>query len=62
MASWAVAQDKPTLEQLRLEAERLRKTAEKLIEYSATLIAKATELEKEIARLNSVHPHKSSAS
>lgn len=58
----AVVQDKPTSEELRLEAERLRKTADKLIEYAATLIAKATELEKEIARLNSEHPNKSRAS
>jgi hypothetical protein len=45
----AMAQDKPTSEQLRLEAESLRTTADKLIEYAATLIAKSAELEKQIS-------------
>jgi hypothetical protein len=37
----AVLQDKPTSEELRLEAERLRVTADKLIEYAATLIVQS---------------------
>ena len=57
----AVAQDMPSCEELRLEAERLHKTADKLIEYAATLISKATELEKEIARTRD-YPNKSRAS
>ena len=44
------------------EAERLRKTADKLIEYAATLISKATELEKEIECLKREYPNKSKAS
>ena len=47
-----MGQDKPTSEQLRYEAERLRATADKLIEYAAMLMAKSAELEKQISRLN----------
>jgi hypothetical protein len=44
--------EKPTSEQIRLEAENLRDTALKLIQHAATLISRAGELEKQIARLD----------
>jgi len=40
--------DKPTSEQLRLEAEKLRETAVDLMEYAALLISKSADLEKKI--------------
>jgi hypothetical protein len=53
--------DTPTSEQIRLEAEKLRDTAVKLIEYAATLIAMATELEKQVARLKPDSPNKANS-
>jgi hypothetical protein len=44
-----VPPEKPTSEQLRLEAEKLRATAIKLMEHAATLIEKSAELEKQIS-------------
>ncbi len=44
--------ERPTSEQLRLEAEKLRDTAVKLVQHAATLISRAGELEKQIARLD----------
>jgi hypothetical protein len=41
--------DKPSSEQLRHEAEKLRDTATDLMEHAALLIAKSIELEKFIA-------------
>jgi hypothetical protein len=41
--------EKPTSAQIRLEAERLRATAIKLMEHAATLIEKSAELEKRIS-------------
>ena len=52
--------DKPTSEQIRLEAEKLRDTAVKLIEHAATLIARAAELEKEVSRSKGNNPKQSS--
>jgi|HubBroStandDraft_1064217.scaffolds.fasta_scaffold336918_1 hypothetical protein len=40
--------DKPTSEQLRREAEKLRETATDLMEHAALLITKSVELEKVI--------------
>jgi hypothetical protein len=40
--------NKPTSEQILLETEKLRDTAVKLIEHAATLMTRATELEKQI--------------
>jgi hypothetical protein len=48
--------DKPTSEQIRLEAEKLRDTAVKLLEHAATLMTKATELEKQIAGCDKPKP------
>ena len=47
----AVGQDKPTSEQLRLEAERLRATAAELKKHAATLLEKSAQFEKQILRL-----------
>jgi hypothetical protein len=44
-----VPAEKPTSEQLRLEAEQLRATAIQLMEKAATLIEKSAELEKQIS-------------
>jgi hypothetical protein len=44
MDMWA---DRPTSEQLRREAEKLRKTAVKFKDQAASLIAKASELDEE---------------
>jgi hypothetical protein len=43
--------DKPTSEQIRLEAVKLRGMATQLMEQSVALIAKAVELEKQISQL-----------
>jgi hypothetical protein len=40
--------DKPTSEQIRREAEKLRKTAVDLMEHAALLIEKSPDLEKRI--------------
>jgi hypothetical protein len=44
--------EKPTSEQLRREAEKLRETAAKLMEHAEILTAKSAELEKTISRQN----------
>jgi hypothetical protein len=44
-----VPAEKPTSEQVRLEAEQLRATAIQLMEKAATLIEKSEELEKQIS-------------
>jgi hypothetical protein len=43
--------EKPTSEQIRLEAEKLRDTEVSLIEHAATLIARAAELQKQVSGL-----------
>jgi hypothetical protein len=43
--------EKPTSEQLRLEAERLRATAAELKKHAATLLEKSAQLERQISRL-----------
>jgi phage shock protein A len=48
--------EKPTSEQIRLEAEALRETAVKLTQHAATLISRAKELEKQITRLKKKKP------
>jgi CO dehydrogenase/acetyl-CoA synthase epsilon subunit len=50
--------DKSTSEQIRLEAEKLRETAVKLMEHAAILIAKSAELEKQILGRNARNPSK----
>jgi hypothetical protein len=40
--------EKPTSEQLRSEAEKLRETAVDLMEHAAVLIARSVDLEKRI--------------
>jgi hypothetical protein len=54
--------DKPTSEQIRLEAEMLRETAVKLMEHAATLIAKSAEFEKQVSRLKRDNPKQSKKS
>jgi predicted HTH domain antitoxin len=44
--------DKPTSEQIRREAEKLRDTAIELIEHAKTLIEKSVELEKKVSNRN----------
>jgi hypothetical protein len=50
--------NKPTSEQLRLEAEKLRETAVDLMEDAALLIAQSVELEKRILEWDNVKAHK----
>jgi hypothetical protein len=50
--------DKPTFEQLRREAEKLRETATDLMEHAALLIMKSVELEKLIASHNLHRPRR----
>jgi hypothetical protein len=49
---------KPTSEEICLEAEKLRDTAVKLIQHAATLIARAADLEKQIAGRDKLKPHR----
>jgi hypothetical protein len=51
-AAAARLNNKPTSEQICLEAEKLRDTAFNLIEHAATHITRAAELEKQIAGRN----------
>ena len=50
--------DKPTSEQLRLEAEKLRETAIDLMDHAAILIAKSVELEKRVSERDHPNPRR----
>jgi len=50
--------DKPTSEQLRLEAEKLRETAIDLMNHAAILIAKSVELEKRVSERDHPNPRR----
>ena len=49
---------KPTSEQIRREAEKLRETAIDLMDHAALLIAKSVELEKRILNRDNSKPSK----
>jgi len=51
MSSWPMP-EKPTSEQIRREAEKLRETAVDLMEHAALLINKSADLEKLIQARN----------